>query len=324
MRPADPVHNVELRLNHHDQESVVFAFPYRADIVDAVRSIPGRRFDWEAKEWWAPRADATAPYVKGVLEQHASLTVSPEVEAWLARAVRGWVGRVSAGKRLRVGHFVLEKISGELPEVLAERGRRRRRPCVGAVLQGSGRGAARDAGRAARSAGTALRDAAAGQPGPGAGDAGAGRERRRAALHARRQLGPGDDPGVPRASRLRGARPVAAGRSVPAGAARALPAHVRRRAVGDGARRHGPPAARARRGDRRRPPLTLAQRAGARDRGPAGRRAAAVPARRGGLRAGGAAHVPGRRAGPRQDRAGAGDASRPTTPTRPWSCARRR
>ncbi|HET8757363.1 MAG TPA: DEAD/DEAH box helicase [Solirubrobacteraceae bacterium] len=120
MRPADPVHNVELRLNHHGQESVVFAFPYRADIVDAVRSIPGRRFDWEAKEWWAPRADATAPYVKGVLEQHASLSVAPEVETWLAKAVRGWVGRVTAGKRSGSGHFVLEKISGELPEVLGD------------------------------------------------------------------------------------------------------------------------------------------------------------------------------------------------------------
>jgi SWI/SNF-related matrix-associated actin-dependent regulator of chromatin subfamily A-like protein 1 len=118
MRPADPVHNVELRLNQHGQESVVFAFPYRPDVVDAVRSIPGRRFDWEAKEWWAPRADATAPYVKGVLEKHASLSVSPEVEAWLARAVRGWVGRVTAGKRAGGGHFVLDKISGELPEGL--------------------------------------------------------------------------------------------------------------------------------------------------------------------------------------------------------------
>jgi SWI/SNF-related matrix-associated actin-dependent regulator 1 of chromatin subfamily A len=119
MRPAEPVHNVELRLNHHGQESVVFAFPYRADIVDAVRSIPGRRFDWQVKEWWAPRADATAPYVKGVLERHPSLSVAPDVEAWLARAVRGWVGRVTAGKLAGSGRFVLEKISGELPEELA-------------------------------------------------------------------------------------------------------------------------------------------------------------------------------------------------------------
>src|SRR3954453_24267431 len=120
MRAADPVHNVELRLNHHGQESVVFAFPYRSDIVDAVRTIPGRRFDWQGKEGGGPRADATAPYVKGVLERHASLSVSPDVETWLARAVRGWVGRVTAGKRAGGGHFVLEKISGELPEELAE------------------------------------------------------------------------------------------------------------------------------------------------------------------------------------------------------------
>src|SRR3712207_9336265 len=119
MKLADPVHNVELRTDRHGTESVVFAFPYRSDIVDAVRAIPGRRFDWEAKEWWAPRADATAPYVKGVLEKHDSLSVSPEVEAWLARAVRGWVGRVTAGKLHGDGRFVLEKISGELPEELA-------------------------------------------------------------------------------------------------------------------------------------------------------------------------------------------------------------
>ena len=119
MRVADPVHNVELRLNRHGQESVVFAFPYRADIVDAVRSIPGRRFDWEVKEWWAPRADATAPYVKGVLERFPALSVAPDVEAWLARAVKGWVGRVTAGKLAGEGHFVLDVISGELPEPLA-------------------------------------------------------------------------------------------------------------------------------------------------------------------------------------------------------------
>ena len=43
MRAADPVHNVELRRNSQGHDSVVFAFPYRADIVDAVRAIPGRR-----------------------------------------------------------------------------------------------------------------------------------------------------------------------------------------------------------------------------------------------------------------------------------------
>ena len=32
---------------------VVLSFPYREDIVDAVRQVPGRRFDWDAREWWA-------------------------------------------------------------------------------------------------------------------------------------------------------------------------------------------------------------------------------------------------------------------------------
>ena len=33
-------------MNTQGHDSVVFCFPYRADIVDAVRAIPGRRFDW--------------------------------------------------------------------------------------------------------------------------------------------------------------------------------------------------------------------------------------------------------------------------------------
>ena len=118
--------NVELRADRYGHTHVVFAFPYRADIVDAVRAIPGRRFDWDAKEWWAPQADETAPYVKGVIERHPSLLVADEVSAWLAEAATGWVGRVSAARLDGRGAFVLETISGELPEDLPaeERGGR--------------------------------------------------------------------------------------------------------------------------------------------------------------------------------------------------------
>src|SRR5919205_1220610 len=128
MRVAEPAHNVELRRDRHGQDSVVFAFPYRADVVDAVRAIPGRRFDWEAREWWAPRADATAPFVKGVLERFPSLVVAPDVQEWLSRAVSGWVGRVTAGRLDGKGAFSLETIAGELEPPLsghaAERGGR--------------------------------------------------------------------------------------------------------------------------------------------------------------------------------------------------------
>jgi SWI/SNF-related matrix-associated actin-dependent regulator of chromatin subfamily A-like protein 1 len=118
MRLVEPVSNVVLRRDRNGQETVVFGFPYRADIVDAVRAIPGRRFDWDAKEWSAPRADATAPYVQGVLERFPELTVDDDVTVWLARAVRGWVGRVGTARREGGGWFVLETIAGELPPAL--------------------------------------------------------------------------------------------------------------------------------------------------------------------------------------------------------------
>src|SRR4051812_26933903 len=118
VRAADPVHHVELRRNANGMDGVVFSFPYRADIVDAVRAIPGRRFDWQAKEWWAPRAEATAPYVQGVLERFPELDVAPDVTEWLARAVKGWGGRGTAARRAGAGWFVLDAIAGELPDEL--------------------------------------------------------------------------------------------------------------------------------------------------------------------------------------------------------------
>ena len=54
-----------------------------------------------------------------MIERHDWLKVAPEVEAWLAEAVTGWVGRVGAGKLGGAGSFALETISGELPEELA-------------------------------------------------------------------------------------------------------------------------------------------------------------------------------------------------------------
>ncbi len=131
--------NVELRRNAHGHEIVVFAFPYRADIVDAVRSIPGRRFDWQAKEWSTPKADATAPYVQGVIERFPELEVDAEVEQWLARAVKGWVGRITAARRSGAGWFVLDGIAGDLPETLEtlaeSRGDRRWLPFTQAVAE---------------------------------------------------------------------------------------------------------------------------------------------------------------------------------------------
>ena len=86
---------------------------------------PGRRFDWDAKEWWAPQADATAPFVKGVVERFPALAVTDAVRAWLDEAASGWIGRVSAARLDGRGAFQLETISGELTETLAPRAEER-------------------------------------------------------------------------------------------------------------------------------------------------------------------------------------------------------
>ena len=285
--------------------------------MDAVRSIPGRRFDWQAKEWWAPRADATAAYVQGVIERFPELEVAPEVEEWLARAVKGWVGRVTAARRGGAGWFVLDGIAGELPEELAAVAERARRPALAAVHAGGRRDAARAAGRAAGPARAALRDAAAGRPRARAGDADAGRELRRAALQARGQLGPGHRRRVRRAARRRGARPHAADRPVPARAARALhpPARDRRRRRTPARRSPGCAIEHdAAIGAVRRSRAADGDAAGV--RAAPGRRAAAVPARRRRVRAAsrGGCSSPTSRASARPSRRSR--RSRRTTPTR--------
>ena len=121
VREVDPVPNVELRRNAHGHEIVVFAFPYRADIVDAVRSIPGPalRLAGEGVDRAArgrhrrlrPGRDRALPGARG----------RRRGREWLARAVKGWVGRITAARRAGAGWFVLDGIAGELPDELAGR-----------------------------------------------------------------------------------------------------------------------------------------------------------------------------------------------------------
>jgi hypothetical protein len=101
VRAVDPVPNVELRADHHGHKLVVLSFPYRSDIVDAARQIPGRRFDWESKEWSAPQSEMSAPFVKGILERFPELLPSPEVQAWLGEASR--MGRAASGRAAGTG-----------------------------------------------------------------------------------------------------------------------------------------------------------------------------------------------------------------------------
>src|SRR4051794_18460987 len=115
--PAGP--NVELRDAEGDARIVVLAFPYDARIVNAVRGIPHRRFDWDRREWWAPVDDWVGVHVADVLARFPELEPSDEVAAWLANLRSRWIGRVRTARRDGRGWFVLETRAGELPDELA-------------------------------------------------------------------------------------------------------------------------------------------------------------------------------------------------------------
>ncbi|MEA2177573.1 MAG: SWI/SNF-related matrix-associated actin-dependent regulator of chromatin subfamily A-like protein 1 [Solirubrobacteraceae bacterium] len=109
--------NVELREIRREPH-VVFAFPYRADLVEAMRAMPGRRFDWDEKEWSVPQHDLVAPYVADVLSRWPELVVHDDVRAWLRAVPSHWLGRVTTRRAGRTGEFVVQTLAGELPEGL--------------------------------------------------------------------------------------------------------------------------------------------------------------------------------------------------------------
>src|SRR4051794_39713633 len=110
--------NVELRVAPSGEPVVVFAFPYSAEIVDAMRAIPGRRFDWVEKEWSVPRHETTAVYVADVLARWPVLVADEAVLAWLGETPLRWLGRVTTRKREGVGEFVVRTVAGELPDTI--------------------------------------------------------------------------------------------------------------------------------------------------------------------------------------------------------------
>ena len=117
LAPSRP--NVELRSDDAGEPVVVFAFPYDRRLVDAMRAIPGRKFDWVDREWTVPQHEVTAVYVADVLARWPSLEVHDDVRRWLASAPSGWLGRVAVHKVGDDGEFVVHTLAGNLPEELA-------------------------------------------------------------------------------------------------------------------------------------------------------------------------------------------------------------
>jgi hypothetical protein len=96
----------------------VLAFPYDRELVEQVRTIPHRRFDWDTREWSAPADDWSAIKVAELLERYPELTAQPEVVEWLRGVERRWIGYVRTTRYDGRGWLVLDTQAGVVPEPL--------------------------------------------------------------------------------------------------------------------------------------------------------------------------------------------------------------
>jgi SWI/SNF-related matrix-associated actin-dependent regulator 1 of chromatin subfamily A len=117
--PDDP--NVVLRpTGDGEGQEVVLAFPYDAHLVAAVRTLPGRRFDWDRREWSAPADGWVAAKLAEILKYRPELRRTEEFDEWLAAAEHRWVGHVRTTRYDGQGWFALDTLAGTPPEQLRE------------------------------------------------------------------------------------------------------------------------------------------------------------------------------------------------------------
>ncbi len=119
MRALPEQPNVSLRATGDgQQQEVVLAFPYDGHLVAAVRTLPGRRFDWDRREWSAPADGWVAAKLNEILARRPELTRTAEFDSWLAATERRWIGHVRTTRHDGRGWFALDTLSGTPPESL--------------------------------------------------------------------------------------------------------------------------------------------------------------------------------------------------------------
>jgi superfamily II DNA or RNA helicase len=112
--------NVTLRPDGAGGQTVVLAFPYDAYLVNAVRSLPNRRFDWALREWLAPADDWVSVKLRKLLDLYPELTRSPELDEWLAVAAERWIGHVRTARYDGRGWWALDTLAGSPPAALRD------------------------------------------------------------------------------------------------------------------------------------------------------------------------------------------------------------
>jgi SWI/SNF-related matrix-associated actin-dependent regulator 1 of chromatin subfamily A len=101
-----------------DGREVVLAFPYDGNLVAAIRTLPGRKFDWDRREWSAPADGWVAAKLTEILRGRPELTRTSEFDDWLQATERRWTGYVRATRYDGRGWFVLDTQGGTPPEAL--------------------------------------------------------------------------------------------------------------------------------------------------------------------------------------------------------------
>ena len=105
-------------------QEVVLAFPYDGHLVAAVRTLPGRRFDWDRREWSAPADGWVAAKLAEILKHRPELTPhATEFDDWLAGAEQRWVGHVRTTRYDGRGWFALDTLAGDAAGRAARRAR---------------------------------------------------------------------------------------------------------------------------------------------------------------------------------------------------------
>src|SRR3954452_13035032 len=116
-----PAPQVVLGTDRRGGRALVFRFPFDELLNAAVKRLPGRRFDWDTREWIVPARPEFAEEFAELLAVFPRIEVAPEVSAWLSKA--GWHGIASVwdvgyGPRLGV-----RSLAGVVPAWLERDGR---------------------------------------------------------------------------------------------------------------------------------------------------------------------------------------------------------
>src|ERR1700722_12370795 len=118
MEPVPDSPNFERPLDREVKQFVVLAFPYDRRLVEFVRTIPHRRFDWDTREWSAPAGDWAGIKVAELLASYPDLTADDEVEQWLSGIEGRWIGYVRTTRHDGRGWWVLDTRAGQIPPAL--------------------------------------------------------------------------------------------------------------------------------------------------------------------------------------------------------------